>query len=89
MGFTSALEATNVPAMTYINWNPVAQVPASLSNDHSTVAEVVVTGPAVHLSAWNQNGDSSDTRMTPDEARELAMALLTAAAQVPALRLVA
>jgi len=70
-------------------WQPVALVPASLSNDYTTTVEVVTAGPAVYIAALGQNGDSNDTRLTPQEARHLAQALLLAADGVTTLRLVA
>ena len=67
---------------THTEWQPVALVAASLSNDDSTTIEVVTTGTGVYLAALNRDGDSTDTRMTAAEALQLAQALMAAAGVV-------
>lgn len=64
---------------TQTEWQPVALVPASRSNDTMTTVEVACTHEDVYLASFNRDGDSADTRMTPDEARHLAAALIAAA----------
>ena len=67
---------------TQTEWQPVALVAASLSNDDTTTIEVAVTGEGIYLAALNRDGDSVDTRMTKSEGIVLIQSLMAALGMV-------
>lgn len=59
-------------------WEPVALIPATLSDEASTAIEVAETRGGIYLLPMEPDSDTGarDCCMTMDEARQLALAIL-------------
>ncbi|GAA1544420.1 hypothetical protein [Nocardioides humi] len=67
-------------------WEPVALIPATLSDENNTTVEVVQTRGGIYLLAMEPNSDTAarDCCMTEGEARRLALAILATVGPEPA-----